>query len=159
MSYVDALTLVHVVISLAAIAAGFVVLFGMIANKTLRRWTDVFLVTTVLTSVTGYLFPFTRLLPSHIVGAISLVVLAPALYAWYGARLAGRWRLVFSVTATMAFYLNFFVLVAQAFQKIPPLTALAPTQTEPPFAIAQGAFLLVFCLWGYRAARRFRAAA
>ena len=127
----------------------------MLAGNRLPGWTAVFLVTTVLTSVTGFLFPFTQLLPSHIVGAISLVVLPLALVALYGKGLAGTWRGVYVIGSIFALYLNVFVLVVQAFLKIPPLNRLAPTGSEPPFAIAQLVVLALFIWLGVRAMRRF----
>ena len=148
-------TLLHVLISLVGIATGFVVLYGMLRSDRLPTWTAVFLVTTILTSVTGFFFPFERLLPSHVVGVISLVVLAFSLLGLYAFHLAGRWRAIYVVTAVIALYLNTFVLVTQMFLKIPPLTALAPTQSEPPFAIAQLVVLAAFIWLGYRAVRAF----
>jgi hypothetical protein len=115
-----------------------------------------FLATTVLTSVTGFGFPFSTLLPSHIVGIISLVVLTVALYALYGVHLSGAWRWIYLVTATIALYLNLFVLIVQAFIKIPALNALAPTQAEAPFVATQGVVLVVFVVLGLLASRRFR---
>jgi hypothetical protein len=149
-------TLVHVVISLIAIATGFVVLAGLLKNQRLDGWTAVFLVTTTATSLTGFGFPFVRLLPSHIVGAISLVVLAVAVIARYRHRMARRWRATYVITAVMALYFNVFVLVVQSFQKVPALAALAPTQSEPPFAIAQLIVLAAFLVLGYLAVVRFR---
>ncbi len=154
-----AFTLLHVVISLIGIATGFAVVFGIISGKRLDGWNTCFLATTVLTSVTGFMFPFEKLLPSHIVGTISLVVLAVALVALYGFQLSGSWRSVYVVTASVALYLNSFVGVAQAFQKIPALQALAPTQSEAPFLVAQLALLGVFLLLGTRATKNFRPAA
>jgi hypothetical protein len=137
-------TFVHVLISLVAIASGLVVLFGLLAAKRLEAWTGLFLVTTVATSVTGFGFPIDAILPSHIVGIISLVVLAIAIIARYAFRLAGFWRSVYVIGAGIALYLNVFVLIVQLFQKVPALRALAPTQSEPPFAFAQGGTLVVF---------------
>ena len=137
-------TFVHVVISLVGIASGLVVLFGLLAAKRLEGWTALFLVTTVATSVTGFGFPIDIILPSHIVGAISLVLLAAAILARYTFRLAGPWRYVYVIGAGIALYLNVFVLIVQLFQKVPALKALAPTQSEPPFALTQGAALAVF---------------
>jgi hypothetical protein len=137
-------TLVHVVLSLIGIGAGLIVMFGLLSGRLRPGWNTLFLVTTVATSVTGFGFPFDHLLPSHKVGIISLVVLAVALLARYGLRLAGRWRRVYVVAAAIALYLNVFVAVTQAFLKIPALTALAPTQAEPPFAIAQLVVLALF---------------
>lgn len=148
--------LIHVVISLVGIGSGFVILFGLLAGKRLERWTSLFLTTTVLTSVTGFFLPAHKILPSHVVGAISLVVLALAIYARYGRQLVGGWRSTFVVTATLALYLNVFVLVVQSFMKIPALKALAPTQSEPPFAIAQGFLLLLFIVLGTLAVKKFR---
>src|SRR5262245_17681122 len=153
-----AFTQLHVIISLIGIATGIVVLFGMLAGKRLPGWTAVFLATTVLTSATGFLFPFTQLLPSHIVGIISLVALAIALFALYGRRLAGAWRWIYVVTAVFSLYLNCFVGVVQAFVKQPFLKPLAPTQSEPPFIIAQGAVLLIFVVLGFLAVRKFHPA-
>ena len=149
-------TLVHVLLSLAGIATGFVVLFGFLGGKRLDGWTGVFLATTLATSLTGFGFPFVELLPSHKVGIVSLVVLALALLARYPLGLAGAWRRVYVISAVMALYLNSFVLVVQAFLKIPALHAAAPTQAEPPFAIAQGLLLVTFVVLGSLAATRFR---
>jgi hypothetical protein len=152
-------TTVHVVISLVAIVSGLVVLWGMLAGRRQEGMTALFLATTILTSVTGFMFPFDGLLPSHIFGVISLVVLAAALAAYYGYRLAGAWRWIYVTGAVLALYLNVFVLVVQAFLKVPAINALAPTQAEPPFAIAQGIVLLVFVAAGVLAVMKFRPAA
>lgn len=149
-------TVLHVIISLIGIASGFVVMAGMFRSQRLAGWTALFLITTVLTSVTGFGFPSDRILPSHIVGAISLVVLAVAIAALYLFRLAGAWRWIYVVTALAALYLNTFVGIVQAFGKISALNALAPTQSEPPFAIAQGLVLLAFIVVTVLAAIRFR---
>lgn len=149
-------TLFHVALSLVGIVSGLVVLFGLLAGKRLDGWTALFLVTTVATSATGFGFPFDRLLPSHVVGIISLVVLAVAILARYALGLVGAWRWIYVVGAVMALYLNVFVLVAQAFQKLPGLNALAPTQSEPPFLFAQIAVLIIFIVLGALAAIRFR---
>jgi hypothetical protein len=151
----SAFTTVHVVISLVGIAAGFVVLYAMLNSNDLPFWMALFLITTVLTSVTGFMFPFHQLLPSHVVGGISLVALAVALYALYGQHLAGAWRWAYVVTAVLALYLNTFVGVVQAFQKVAFLHRLAPTQSELPFALAQGAVLILFVVLGYLAVSRF----
>jgi hypothetical protein len=137
-------TLVHVVLSLIGIGAGLIVMVGMRSGRLPQGWNTLFLVTTVATSVTGFAFPFDHLLPSHKVGIISLVVLAVAILAQYGLHLAGGWRRVYVISAAIALYLNVFVAVTQAFLKIPVLTALAPTQAEPPFAIVQLAVLALF---------------
>jgi hypothetical protein len=152
-------TVLHVIISLIGIASGLVVMVGMFRSQRLAGWTALFLATTVLTSVTGFGFPFNELLPSHIVGVISLVVLAVAIAALYLFRLAGAWRWIYVVAALVALYLNIFVGVVQAFGKISVLNALAPTQSEPPFAIVQGLVLLAFVVIIVLAAIRFRPSA
>jgi hypothetical protein len=149
-------TLVHVLISLVGIASGFVVLFGLLRGRELDRWTLLFLATTVLTSVTGFGFPFQRFLPSHAVGIVSLIALALAIYGRYSRRLAGAWRWIFVVGAVASLYLNVFVLVVQLFQKVPALNALAPTQSEPPFQLTQLATLAAFVALGVVAVLRFR---
>ena len=148
-------TTFHVVPSLIGILAGLVALFGMFGSKRLPKWTAVFLAITVLTSVTGYFFPRDHILPSHIVGAISLVMLAIAIYALYSRRLAGAWRWIYVVTAAVALYLNVFVGLVQTFLKVPAVNALAPTQSEPPFLIAQGVVLLLFIVLAVVALRSF----
>ena len=137
-------TLFHVVLSLAGILTGCVVVFGMFASKCPTGWTAIFLAATVLTSLTGFLFPFDHLLPSHLVGIVSMIVLCAAVLALYVFRLAGSWRWIYLAGAVSAFYLNVFVLVAQAFAKLSFLHQMAPTQTEPPFAIAQGVVFAIF---------------
>ena len=149
-------TLVHVILSLIGIFTGLVVLIGMLNSNRLSGLTAVFLATTLLTSATGFLFPFDKLLPSHIVGIISLVVLALAILALYVFRLAGSWRWIYVGSAVLSLYLNVFVAVVQAFLKVPFLTELAPTQKEPPFAIAQGVVLLAFVVLCIFAMRWFR---
>ena len=153
----DTYTFVHVALSLIGIATGVIVFLGFIADAPLPGLTALFLLTTVLTSATGFGFPFTQLLPSHIVGIISLIVLAIAIYALYAAKLSGAWRWVYVVTASIALYLNVFVLIVQLFLKVPALNALAPTQAEPPFVIAQGLTMLAFIILGWFAVRRFHA--
>jgi hypothetical protein len=151
-------TTLHVIISLVAIAAGVVVLVGMLAGRSPGGMTALFLATTALTSMTGFLFPFDHLLPSHIVGIISLVALAVALLALYGFHLRGAWRWLYVVGALLAFYLTAFVGVVQAFQKLGVLHPLAPTQSEPPFLAAQIGLLVLFLVLGFLAARRFHPA-
>jgi len=141
----------HVLISLLAIVAGFVVIFGMLSGDPMDGWTALFLATTVATSVTGFLFPFQKLLPSHIVGIVSLVVLGLAIYARDAAHSAGAFAWIYVVSAVLAQYLNFFVLIVQSFQKVPALKRLAPTQTETPFKLAQGVALLAFIGIGVKA--------
>jgi len=147
-------TLVHVVLSLIGIGSGLIVLFGLLARRALPGWTALFLATTVLTSVTGFGFPFDHLLPSHKVGIVSLVVLAVAIVTRYVVGFAGGWRIVYVVGAAIALYLNSFVGVVQAFLKIPALRALAPTQTELPFVITQVVVLGLYAVLTVVAARR-----
>jgi hypothetical protein len=156
-AFLPTFTIVHITISLAAIISGFVVLFGMISDKRLDRWTAFFSATTVATSVTGFGFPIKGMTPGIAFGVISLVVLAAATYARYPRHLAGWWRQVYVVGVIFAFYLNFVVLIVQSFQKVPALHALAPNQTEPPFLIVQIVSLVAFIVLGSLAVKRFRA--
>lgn len=149
-------TLVHILISLVGIASGFGVLSGLLTGKLFPRWTAVFLATTTATSVTGYFFPFHGITPAIVVGGLSLLALAAASYALYGRNLAGVWRKAFVIGAVISLYFNFFVLVAQLFQKTPALVDLAPTQSEPPFAITQAVVLGVFIWVGIIATIQFR---
>ena len=151
-------TLVHVIISLIAIVAGLVVMFGMLGSHRMPGLTAVFLLFTILTSATGFLFPFTELLPSHMIAILSLVLLAAACIARYAMRLAGPWRSIYVVTAMISLYLNVFVLIIQGFLKVPALHALAPSvpPSEPPFAVVQGIVLLFFVVVIIGAWRRFR---
>jgi hypothetical protein len=148
-------TLLHVIISLVGIASGFIVLFAMIGSKKSEGWTALFLATTVLTSVTGFFFHSASFGAPHVLGVISLVVLAVALVALYGYHLAGPWRWLYVVSAALALYLNVFVGVVQAFQKLSFLQPLAPTQSEPPFLVAQLVVIAAFVALGFLAARRF----
>jgi hypothetical protein len=152
-------TLIHVILSLIGIASGLVVVAGLIGAKRLPGWTALFLATTILTSVTGFGFPNDTVTPGIVVGIISLVVLAIALAALYVFHLAGHWRWIYVASAVIALYLNSFVGVVQSFQKVAPLHAMAPTQSEPPFAIAQVLVLAIFIALGILAAIRFRPAA
>jgi hypothetical protein len=151
-------TVVHVVISLIAIAAGAVACARMLAGRKLDAWNSMFLLFTVLTTLTGFLFPTTAFTPAIGVGIVSSVALAIALLALYAGRLAGAWRWIYVASALFAFYLNVFVLVVQSFQKIAFLNKFAPTGSEPPFAVVQGIVLLGFILLGFLALRRFRPA-
>jgi len=148
-------TLVHVVLSVIGILSGLVVLFGMFASRRFEGWTGLFLATTVLTSATGFLFHSEKFGPPHVVGVISLAVLAIAIVALYAFRLKGFWRWIYVACAVLALYLNVFVGVVQAFLKVPFLNALAPTQSEPPFAVAQALVLVIFIALGIFAVRWF----
>jgi hypothetical protein len=150
------LLFVHVVVSLIGIATGLVVVYGLIRGRPHDGWTAVFLVTTILTSLTGFPLPATQLLPSHIVGIISMVLLALAVAALYVYHLAAAWRWIYVVSAMAALYLNVFVGVVQSFQKLAFLKPLAPTQSEPPFLIVQVLVLALFVVLGVVAAKRFR---
>jgi hypothetical protein len=152
----NAYTVFHVLISLIAIVSGFVVVFGLLTARRLDGWTSLFLWTTVATSVTGFFFPVHRFMPSHAVGIVSLIVLPVALFARYRRRMAGHWRTAYVVTAMIALYLNVFVLVVQSFLKVPALKVLAPTQSEPPFALTQLGVLVLFIVLGILATLRFR---
>lgn len=154
--FFDPFTSLHTILSLIAIVVGIPVIADLIAGRVRGLPTALFLVTAILTSATGFGFPFHQILPSHVVGAIALVVLVLVLIARYGFRLAGAWRGVYAVGMVISHYLLIFVLIAQLFGKVPALHALAPTQSEPPFAIAQAIALLAFVILGALAARRFR---
>lgn len=145
----------HTWLSLIAILCGFPVAAGLLKGHTRPGWTGAFLSTAFATSATGFGFPFNGVLPSHVIGAISLVLVGLAGYALYARRLDGGWRRLYAICAMLSFYLLVFVAVAQAFMKVPFLRAMAPTQSEPPFAIAEGLVLLVFAVLTYLAARRF----
>ena len=149
-------TKLHVVISLIGIVSGLVVMFGLLAGQKLNRWTALFLISTVATSVTGFFFPFHGVTPAIVVGIISVVLLAVAIVARYARQLAGHWRWIYVVCAMIALYLNVFVLVVQLFQKVPALKALAPTQSEPPFAVTQLVVLALFVLLTIVAVIKFR---
>jgi hypothetical protein len=149
-------TFFHVLLSLIGIVAGFIAVFGMIAGKRFDGLTALFLVTTALTSITGFFFPFHKVTPGIILGIISLIVLAVAIPARYVKHLAGAWRKVYAVTASIALYLNVFVLIAQLFMKVPSLHALAPTGSEPPFLISEVVVMAVFIVLTIAAAIKFR---
>jgi hypothetical protein len=155
-SNLSAFTKLHVVISLIGILSGLVVMFGLLVRQKLNRWTALFLISTLATSATGFFFPFHGVTPAIIVGIVSLVLLAVAILARYARHLAGHWRLIYVVSAMIALYLNVFVLVVQLFQKVPALKALAPTQSEPPFAVTQLVVLALFVLLTIFAVIRFR---
>jgi hypothetical protein len=154
------LTTVHVIISLIGIVSGIIVMVGLLGSNRMPGMTAIFLLFTILTSATGFLFPFTELLPSHMIGILSLVLLAIACIALYVMKLSGPWRGVYVVTAMTSLYLNIFVLVVQAFLKVPALHALAPSvpPSEPPFATIQGVVLVFFVIVIIGAVRRFRPA-
>ena len=155
---VSTFTLLHTVISLVAIVSGFVVMFGLIGSNRMSVTTALFLATTILTTATGFLFPFTQLFPSHMIGLLSLPFLAIAVFALYGQKLSGASRWIYVVTAMLSLYLNVFVLVIQSFLKVPVLHALAPSvpPSEPPFAVVQGIVLVLFVIAIVAAVRRFR---
>jgi hypothetical protein len=152
------LTSVHVIISLIGIVSGIVVMFGLLGSNRMPGLTAIFLLFTILTSATGFLFPFEKLLPSHMIGILSLVLLAIACVALYGMNLSGAWRWIYAVTAMISLYLNVFVLVIQSFLKVPALTALAPGNppSGPVFAVVQGIVLVFFVIVVIGGVRRFR---
>jgi hypothetical protein len=158
MSGLAVYTAFHVLLSLIGIGTGFIVIFGLIGGRWLGRWMSTFLWTTILTSVTGFFFPFKGITRGIVLGAISLILLAVSLYALYGKKLAGGWRTSFVITAVMAEYLNFFVLIVQLFEKVPALRVLAPTRTESPFKVAQLTALILFLVLGFLATRNFKEA-
>ena len=151
-------TTVHVIISLIAIVSGIIVMFGLLGSNRMPGLTAIFLLFTILTSATGFVFPFEKLMPSHMIGILSLVLLAIACIALYGMKLSGAWRGIYVVTALISLYLNVFVLIIQSFLKVAPLHALAPSMppSVPPFAVVQGIVLLFFVIVIVGAVRRFR---
>jgi hypothetical protein len=149
-------TFVHVVISLVGIFSGLMVVFGMIASRRLDRLTALFLVTTVATNITGFMFPYHGFTPAIGVGIVSMVVLALAIFARYGRHLAAGWRRTYVISSMIALYLNIFVLVVQLFEKVPALHALAPKGSEPPFAITQVIVMVIFIVLGIYAVKGFR---
>ena len=153
----ETFTLVHVVLSLVGIGAGFVVVAGLLGGNRQEGWTALFLITTTATTITGFVFPVDHLLPVHVVGIVSVVVLAVAILARYGLHLAGAWRWIYVITATIALYLNVLVGVTQAFMKISVLRVMAPQLTEPPFVVTQLTVLVSFIMLGIVAVKRFRA--
>jgi hypothetical protein len=152
---ISTFTELHVVISLIGIASGIIVLFGMLRANRLTVLTALFLATTVLTSVTGFFFPSDHFGPPHVIGVISLVVLAVVILALYVYRLAGSWRWMYVAGAVLALYLNVFVGVVQAFEKLPFLHRLAPKGSEPPFLVAQLSVMAIFVVLGILAVKRF----
>ena len=152
---ISTFTILHVVISLIAILSGLVVLWGLLTANRTSSLTSLFLITTVLTTLTGFLFPITAFTPALGVGIVSTVVLVFTLAAIYVFRLRGPWRWIYVGGAVLSLYLNVFVLVVQSFQKVPALNAFAPTGAEPPFAIVQGIVLVAFILLGLISLRRF----
>lgn len=153
-----AFTQLHVILSLIGIASGFVVGFGMLGAKRLPAVTALFLATTVLTSVTGFLFPFKGITPGIVVGILSIIVLLLAIVALYNKHLDGSWRGAYVISVMLALYFNVFVLIVQSFEKLPALNALAPTQTELPFKVAQLLVLVLFVVLTVLAYRKFRPA-
>jgi hypothetical protein len=149
-------TTVHVIISLIGIVSGLIVLGGLLNGRLLTPWNGLFLITTVLISVTGFGFPNTKVTPGIILGVLSLIVLAIAIFALYGRHLQGSWRRTYVITAMIALYFNVFVLVAQLFEHVPAIHSLAPTQTEAPFKIAQLLLLVVFAVMIGAAAKKSR---
>ena len=150
------LTLVHTALSIVALVSGVIVVLGLLASKSLDGWTALYLATAVATSATGFGFASPSFMPSHWVGVVSLVVLAVAILARYVFHLAGTWRWIYAVSAVLGVYFLVFVTIAQAFMKVPALNAMAPTLSEPPFAIAQVVAMVIFILLAIAAARMFR---
>jgi hypothetical protein len=148
-------TIIHTLISLIAIFSGVIVLFGMIAGKRLDGWTKWFLITAVATTITGFFFPFHGFTPAIGLGIISLPFLAITIFARYQRHLAGAWRWSYVIGAVICLYFNLFVLVVQLFQKLPPLHAMAPTQTESPFKLTQLCVLVVSAVLAIIAVIRF----
>ena len=151
-------TKLHVAVSLIGLVAGLVAVLAMVGGRQARGVTALFLAATLLTSVTGFLFPLRSIGPPHMVGVLSLVALAAAFWGLYRRRLVGPWRLIYIVSATAALWFNAFVAVVQAFQRVPVLALMAPRGNEPPFLVAQAAVLALCAMLGLAAARNFKPA-
>jgi len=149
-------TVIHTLISLVALFAGFVVLFGLLTGNRIDGWTKWFLISAVATTVTGFFFPFHGITPAIKLGIISSVVLVITIYARYAKHLAGAWRWIYVVGTFLTLYFNVFVGIVQSFEKIPALKAMAPTQSEPPFKLTQLVALALFVLLTLVAVIRFR---
>ena len=149
-------TLLHVLISLVGIGSGLFLMYGFFTANRLDRWTQLFLATTALTSLTGFLFPNEHITPGIVVGVLSMIVLVVAAAARYGLGMRGPWRPIYVITAATALYFNCFVLVVQSFEKVPALKSLAPTQSEAPFKVAQFLTLILFVVLTVQAFRHFR---
>ena len=152
----SAFTLLHVILSLAGIGAGLVAILSLAGNKLSPGWTGFFLLTTALTSITGFLFPFHGVTPGIVLGVLSMIVLLLATAALYGGKLSGGWRGTFVVSAILALYFNVFVLFAQLFAKVPALKAIAPTPSSPAFGITQLVVLAAFIVIAVKSFRGFR---
>lgn len=151
-------TLLHVYMSVVGLAAGLFLVFGLLTSRPLRILTALFLVTTAGTSLTGFLFPFKGMTPAIMLGILSVIALVLAVIALYVKKLAGVWRGVYVISAMLAFYFNFFVLVAQSFAKVHALNAIAPTPSSPGFGVTQLAVLFVFILLTIRAFKKYHPA-
>lgn len=156
MGYLDAITFFHTAVSLLAILAGTVAVVGILRGEAVRFWTSLFLATAIVTSVTGFFFPFKGITPAQVVGALALLILAVVLLAFHRFHVERAWRWLYAAGLVASLYLLVFVGIVQAFQKIAYLNRLAPTGTEPPFAVAQGAALVLFIAIGIAAALRYR---
>jgi hypothetical protein len=152
------LVFLHLAISLLGIGSGIVVLLGFFGNKRVDAPTHFFLITTILTSVTGFFLPAHRILPSRILGVLSLIALAVACVGRYSKNMQRGWLTSFVISAMTSLYFNVFVLIAQSFMKVPALHALAPNGVEPPFAVAQGVKLVLFIILTIVALKKFRPA-
>jgi hypothetical protein len=149
-------TVIHVSLSLIGIGAGFFVMFELLTSHRLRILTALFFLSTIGTSLTGFLYPNKTVTPGIVLGALSIIALVLALYAKHGKKLAGPWRATYVVSVCLAFYFNFFVLVAQSFAKVPALKAAAPTMASPAFGLAQLVLLFIFVLLTIRAVKKYR---
>lgn len=155
----NALTFIHVALSLIGIGAGFVVVLGLLVSKPPYRGTELFLTSTAATGVTGFFFPIHGFSPAQVVGVLSLILVLIATLGVYRHHLADGWRRTFAITSVIALYFNVFILVIQMFRKVPALQAVAPTQSEPPFQVAQSLVMLLFVAIGISATKRTRVVA
>jgi hypothetical protein len=154
----ETFTQIHVFISLVGIASGFVVVGGMLRSHRDSSTTSVFLHSTLLTSITGLLLPSAGITPAVVLGYLSIALMFVAFLAVNSFQFRGNWRWVYVVSAMIALYFNCFVATVQAFQKLPSLQPLAPTLSEAPFQIAQGALLVIMIGLGFLSVRNFHPA-
>jgi len=151
-------TFIHVALSFIGIGSGFFLMFEFLTSRNLRILTALFFLSTIGTSLTGFLFPNKAVTPGIVLGVLSMIVLILALYAQYAKKLVGPWRGTYVISVCVAFYFNFFVLVAQAFAKVPALKQVAPTMASPAFGLAQLVLLFIFVLLTIRAVKKYRPA-
>jgi hypothetical protein len=146
---------IHVALSLVAIGTGLIVAFGMLTARRLPVATAVFLSSTALTCLTGFLFPYHGMTPGIEIGLLSMVILLLAVVARYRRGMAGAWRHTYIVSTMIALYLNVLILVIQIFAHLTPLTARTPKQFGILFKLTELAVLVAFVVATHFALKRF----